>query len=162
MKKTNKKPNTTKGGLKFINLNTYTSPEIIEDKNQEFVSYGSDNDYFGYLNDLFNGSPTNSAAINGISQLIAGRGLDALDSSKNPNGYAVMKKLFTDECLSRISIDLKLFGQCSLQVIYNEDRTQIVQVEHFPIETLRAERCNADGDIEAYYYSSDWSDVRDV
>ena len=63
MKKTNKKPNTTKGGLKFINLNTYTSPEIIEDKNQEFVSYGSDNDYFGYLNDLFNGSPTNSAAI---------------------------------------------------------------------------------------------------
>ena len=162
MKKINKKPNSTPGGLRFLNLNTYTSPEIIEDKNQEFVSYGADNDYFGYLNDLFNGSPTNSAAINGISQLIAGRGLDALDSSKNPNGYAVMKKLFTDECLSRISIDLKLFGQCSLQVIYNEDRTQIVQVEHFPVETLRAERCNADGDIEAYYYSSDWSDVRDV
>ena len=52
MKKTNKKPNNTPGGLRFINLNTYTSPEIIEDKNQEFVSYGADNDYFGYLNDL--------------------------------------------------------------------------------------------------------------
>ena len=159
MKKTKKKPSNNTG-LKFINLNTYTSPEIIEDKNQSWVSYGSDNDYYGYLNDLFNGSPTNSAAINGIAQLIAGRGVDATDSSKNPNGYAVMKKLFTDECLHRVAIDLKLFGQASVQVIYNEERTQIVQVEHFPIETLRPERCNEDGEIEAYYYSNDWQDVK--
>jgi hypothetical protein len=159
MKKTTKKP-TSNPGLKFINLNTYTSPEIIEDKNQAWVSYGADNNYYGYLNDLFNGSPTNSAAINGIAQLIAGRGVDATDSSKNPNGYAVMKKLFTDDCLHKIAIDLKLFGQASVQVIYNEERTQIVQVEHFPIETLRPERCNEDGDIEAYYYSNDWADVK--
>jgi hypothetical protein len=159
MKKTTKKP-TNNPGLKFISLNTYTSPEIIEDKNQSWVSYGSDNNYYGYLNDLFNGSPTNSASINGIAQLIAGRGVDATDSNKNPNGYAVMKKLFTDDCLHKIAIDLKLFGQASVQVIYNEERTQIVQVEHFPIETLRPERCNEDGDIEAYYYSNDWQDVK--
>ena len=159
MKKTTKKP-TNNPGLKFINLNTYTSPEIIEDKNQSWVSYGADNDYYGYLNDLFNGSPTNSAAINGIAQLIAGRGVDALDSDKNPNGYAVMKKLFKDDCLHKLAIDLKLFGQASVQVIYNEERTQIVQVEHFPIETLRPERCNEDGEIEAYYYASDWTEVK--
>ena len=159
MKKQQKKP-SVKGGLKFINLNTYTSPEIIEDKQQAWVSYGSDNLYYSYLNDLFNGSPTNSAAINGIAQLIAGRGLDATDSSKNPNGYAVMKKLFTDECLHKIAIDLKLFGQASIQVIYNQERTQVAQVDHFPIETLRAERMNEDGEIEAYYYSSDWADVK--
>ena len=159
MKKNNKKASNGTG-LKFINLNTYTSPEIIEDKNQLWVSYGADNDYYGYLNDLFNGSPTNSAAINGIAQLIAGRGVDATDSAKNPNGYAVMKKLFTDDCLHKTAIDLKLFGQASVQVIYNEERTKIVQVEHFPIETLRPERCNEDGDIEAYYYSNDWVDVK--
>ncbi len=159
MKKQQKKP-SVKGGLKFINLNTYTSPEIIEDKQQAWVSYGSDNLYYSYLNDLFNGSPTNSAAINGIAQLIAGRGVDATDSSKNPNGYAVMKKLFTDECLHKIAIDLKLFGQASVQVIYNQERTQVAQVDHFPIETLRAERMNEDGEIEAYYYSSDWADVK--
>ena len=159
MKKQQKKP-SVKGGLKFINLNTYTSPEIIEDKQQAWVSYGSDNLYYSYLNDLFNGSPTNSAAINGIAQLIAGRGVDATDSSKNPNGYAVMKKLFTDECLHKIAIDLKLFGQASIQVIYNQERTQVAQVDHFPIETLRAERMNEDGEIEAYYYSSDWADVK--
>ena len=78
-----------------------------------------DNNYFQYLIDLFHGSPTNSAAINGISQFISGRGLDALDSSEKPNDYATMKGLFTDDCLKKLAIDLKLFGQCSVQVIYN-------------------------------------------
>jgi hypothetical protein len=162
MKTVNKKAKNTTGGLKFVNLNTYTSPEIVEDKNKNWVKYGSDNNYFNFLLDLFNSSPTNSASINGIAQLIAGRGLDATDSNKKPNEYATMKKLFKDECLKRVSIDLKLFGNASLQVIYNKDRSQIVQVEHYPVETLRAEKCNEEGDIEAYYYAPNWNDVRDV
>ena len=164
MKKSKKK--TTSGVVKnsvprFINLGTYTSPEIVEEQNNDFVKYGADNNYFGFLNDLFNGSPTNSAAINGIAQLIAGRGVDALDSNQKPNEYATMKKLFTDECLSRLAIDLKLFGQASLQVIYNADHSKVVQAEHYPVETLRAEKCSSEsGDIEAYYYSPDWSQVK--
>jgi hypothetical protein len=163
IKKYNQKestPTKNKSSLKFVNLGTYTSPVISEEQNKNFVQYGQDNDYYGYLLDLFNGSPTNSAAINGIAQLIAGRGLDATDSSKKPNDYAVMKKLFSNETLSRLAIDLKLFGGCSMQVIYNQDRTKIVQVEHYPVETLRAEKCNEDGEIEAYYYAADWNDVR--
>ena len=164
MKKSKKK--TTSGVVqnsvpRFINLGTYTSPEIVEEQNNDFVKYGADNNYFGFLNDLFNGSPTNSAAINGIAQLIAGRGVDALDSNQKPNEYATMKKLFTDECLSRLAIDLKLFGQASLQVIYNTDHSKVVQAEHYPVETLRAEKCSSEsGDIEAYYYSPDWSQVK--
>ena len=162
MKNVNKKSKNTTGGLKFVGLNTYTSPDIVEDKNKEWVKYGSDNNYFNFLLDLFNGSPTNSASINGIAQLIAGRGLDATNSNKKPNEYATMKKLFKDECLKRVAIDLKLFGNASLQVIYNDDRSQIVQVEHYPVETLRAEKCNEEGDIEAYYYAHNCNDVRDV
>mgnify|MGYP006078789169 FL=1 len=164
MKKSKKK--TTSGVVqnsvpRFINLGTYTSPEIVEEQNNVFVKYGADNNYFGFLNDLFNGSTTNSAAINGIAQLIAGRGVDALDSNQKPNEYATMKKLFTDECLSRLAIDLKLFGQASLQVIYNADHSKVVQAEHYPVETLRAEKCSSEsGDIEAYYYSPDWSQVK--
>jgi len=47
-----------------------------------------------------------------------------------------------------------------MQIIYSKDRTKIAQVEHFPIETLRAEKCNDEGDIEAYYYYKDWSDKK--
>ena len=146
--------------IKIVQLGSYTTPKVKEEKNKDYVSYGDDNNYFQYLIDRYNGSPTNNAAINGISQLIFGQGLDATDSSKNPDGYARMKSLFHDDCVRKLTSDLKLMGQCSMQIIYSKDRSQIVQVEHFPVETLRAEKCNDEGEIEAYYYCADWSKAK--
>lgn len=145
---------------RFVQLSTYTTPEIKEVKNQDFVQYGEDNNYFQYLIDRYNGSATNNAIINGISAMIFGKGLDATDSNKQPEEYAKMKSLFNDDCVKKLAADLKLMGQCSYQVIYNDARTEIAQVEHFPVETLRAEKCNEDGDIEAYYYFHDWSEYQ--
>ena len=51
-------------------------------------------------------------------------------------------------------------GQCAIQVIYSKNRTKIVQAEHFPVQTLRAEKANEDGDVEAYYYASDWKKLK--
>ena len=50
-------------------------------------------------------------------------------------------------------------GQAALQIIYTKDRKKIATVEHIPVETLRAEKCNSKGEIVAYYYSSDWENV---
>ena len=74
----------SKSAVSFVNLSTYTSPEIIESGNNEWVEFGANNDYFKYLIDRYNGSATNNAVVNGISQMIFGKGLDALDSSKKP------------------------------------------------------------------------------
>ena len=146
--------------FRFVQLSTYTTPEIKEVRNQDFIAYGEDNNYFQYLIDRYNGSATNNAIINGISAMIFGRGLDATDSNKQPEEYAKMKTLFTDDCTKKLAADLKLMGQCAYQVIYNKERTQVAQVEHFPVETLRAEKCNEEGDIEAYYYFHDWSEYQ--
>ena len=146
--------------IKIVQLGSYTTPEIIEVKNRDWVAYGEDNDYFQYLIDRHNGSPTNNAAINGISQLIFGQGLDATDSNKKPDEYARMKSLFNNDCVRKLAHDLKLLGQCSMQIIYSKDRSQIVQVEHFPVETLRAEKNNGDGEVEAYYYCPDWKKAK--
>lgn len=143
--------------IKIVNLHSYSTPKILEVKNKDYVAYGEDNNYFQYLIDRYNGSPTNNAAINGISQLIYGEGLDATDSNKKPDEYAKMKSLFKNDCVRKLCNDLKLMGQCSLQVIYSKDRSQVVQVEHFPVETLRAEKCNDEGEVEAYYYCADWT-----
>ena len=145
--------------LRIVNLSSYTSPEIIEKSNKKFVAYGSDNNYFQYLIDRYNGSPTNNAIINGISQMIYGKGLDALDSNKKPEQYAQMIGLFNKDCVRKLCYDLKLMGQCSMQVIYSKDRKTIAQVEHIPVENLRAEKCNEKGEIEAYYYSDNWQKV---
>lgn len=146
--------------IRVVNLSSYTTPKVKEVKNQEWVAYGDDNNYYQYLIDRYNGSPTNNAAINGISQLIFGQGLDATDSSQRPDEYARMKSLLTDDCVHKLVNDFKLLGQCALQVIYNDAHTQIVQAEHFPVETLRAEKANEDGDILGYYYHHDWADYK--
>ena len=144
----------------FVNLSTYTSPEIKEVNGKDWIEYGADNNYFQFLIDRYNGSPTNNAAINGISQAIYGKGLNATNSSSKPNEYAQMVSLFKKDVVRRLCYDLKLMGQCAFQVIYNKNRSKIVQLEHMPIETLRAEKCNDDGDIPAYYYFNDWANLK--
>ena len=146
--------------LRVLNLSTYTSPKIKETKTDNFVSYGEDNNYFQFLIDRYNGSATNNAIINGMSEMIFGRGLDATDSNRKPEAYAQMITLFHDDCVRRLSSDLKLMGQCAMQVIYSKDRKKIARVEHIPVETLRAEKCNEKGEIEAYYMHPDWANYK--
>jgi hypothetical protein len=146
--------------LRVVNFNAYTSPKIVEEKNRDWVQYGEDNNYYQYLIDRYNGSPTNNAIINGISEMIYGKGLDATDSNRKPEAYAQMKSLFTKNCVRKLSYDLKLMGSCAIQVIYSKDRSRIVQAEHFPVETIRAEKANQEGDIEAYYYMADWTKLK--
>jgi hypothetical protein len=146
--------------VRVVNLSTYTSPKVSEVRGKDYVSYGADNNYYQYLIDRYNGSPTNNAIVNGISEMIFGKGLDATDSNRKPDQYAQMMTLFTKDCTRKLVYDLKLMGGCAMQVIYSKDRSRIVQVEHFPVETLRAEKCNEDGDIEGYYYFKDWTKIK--
>ena len=146
-------------GIGVISLATYTSPKIVELKTQDWVSYGEDNNYFGYLQDRINGSPTNNAIVNGISQMIFGNGLDATDSLLKPEDYAQAMLLFDDETVERLANDLKAMGQCAIQVVYSIDRSRILECNHFPVETLRSGKCDEDGRVNFYYYSDDWSKI---
>lgn len=147
--------------ISFVNLSTYSSPKIVESKSKEWVEFGADNNYFKFLIDRYNGSPTNSAVINAISQMIFGKGLDATNSSKKPEQYALMISLFKKDVVRRLAYDLKLAGQCAIQVIYSKDKKTIQMVEHLPIETLRAEKCSADDkQVQAYYYHPDWANAK--
>ena len=151
-----------KNSIRVVNLSGYQSPEIIEDDRKDWVLYltGDDHqDYFDSLVDNYLGSPTNACCINGITEMIYGRGLDATDSSEKPQMYAKMKLLFKPSCMRKLVNDYKLLGQGALQVIYNKTKTSIVKVVHFPMETLRAEKAK-DGKIKAYYYHPKWSELK--
>jgi len=154
-----KKKDKNTGGIGVINLATYTSPKIVEVKNQDWVSYGEDNNYFGYLQDRINGSPTNNAIVNGISQMIFGKGLDASDKALKPEDYAQAMLLFDNDTTERLCYDLKAMGQCAIQVVYSIDKSRIVECNHFPVETLRSGKCNEDGEVEVFFYSDDWTTI---
>ena len=158
-KKINKAEPKKMGGIGVVNLATYTSPKVVEVRNQEWVNYGEDNNYFGYLQDRINGSPTNNAIVNGISQMIFGKGIDATDKLLKPEEYAQAMLLFDDDTTERLCYDLKAMGQCAVQVVYSIDKTRIVECNHFPVETLRSGKCNDDGEVEAYFYAEDWTKI---
>lgn len=145
--------------VKVINLAGYEVPSIKESTRYDWVEYGDDNNYFGDIIDRYTGSPTNSRCVNGITDLIYGRGLSATDSETNPVQFGQMQQILKDVDVRRIVGDLKLLGQAAVQVVYNKRKTKIMQLKHFPTETLRAEKAK-DGKVQAYYYHPKWKELK--
>ena len=139
-------------------LAAYTAPEVVELKNKDWVQYGIDNNYFNYIIDVNNNSTTNRAICIGVSNMIYGKGLAAHDGDRRPEQYAQMMSLFKKSDLRRFINDYKVLGMAAFQLVYKDGRVK--EVHHFPMETLRAEKCNDDGDIEAWYYSNHWDNLK--
>ena len=145
--------------IKIVELGKYTTPKISETKKDKWVSYGDDNNYYQTLLDSKE-SPTNSALINSISDMIYGKGLGATDASRKPDEWAALVQMFSEDLMRKIADDYYTLGEASIQVVYDQSHSTITSVEHIPIQNLRPERCNEEGDIEAYYYSDDWTKVK--
>jgi hypothetical protein len=146
--------------LHILNLAQYEAPQVVEAKREDWVTYGESNSYFNFLIDRYKNSTTNGAIINNVSRLIYGRGLFAIDANRKPNEYAQMMALFNQDCLRKLCFELKALGQCAIQVHYSKDHKKIVKAYHLPIQLLAPEKCNKEGEIEAYYYSDNWEDIR--
>ena len=144
--------------IKVVELGKYTMPKLRENKQSKWVEFGDNNSYYNTLLKA-KYSATNSALINGISNMIYGKGISATDASRRPDQYAAMISLFGEDTMRMICSDYYTLGQAAFQIIYNGDHSKIVQVEHMPIQHLAPEKCNEEDVIEAYYYSDNWEDV---
>ena len=142
----------------ILNLSAYTSPTISESKKGDFVEYGADNNYFQFLIDRYLYSTTNNAIISGCANMIYGKGISALDGNKKPDEYAKMISLIKPKALKKLALERKLLGMGALQIGY--DKGKVSFIDHFPMHTLRAEKCNDKGEIEAWYYHPDWANKK--
>ena len=82
-----------KDSIRVLNLASYDVPVIKEEHNQEWIGFGHNNDYFDRLIDRYLDSPTNSRCINGIVDMVYGRGLESTNSQIFPSHYVKMRKL---------------------------------------------------------------------
>jgi len=146
--------------IRLVQFDSYVAPAIVENPRLDWVEYGDDNNYYQYLIDRRNGSATNNAVITGIVDMIYGKGLDATDSASNPSAFLEFRRLISEECAYRFANDVYWLGNGALQVLWNADKSAIAEVTHMPVQTLRAEKCDQDGTIKAYYYAWDWTKVR--
>ncbi len=153
-----------KGKQQFsiVNVNNNQLPIITEDTKTRyswvpFGVYGHD-DFFSAVTTAYNVSTTNNACIEGIADLVYGKGLYSKDLVKND----VLQKLIPQEETKKVAFDLKLFGNAAYQVYWNDDHTKIIKMYHIPVQYLRAEKIHSNPRIENYYYCVDWDDQRKV
>jgi len=145
-----------------INVNTNQLPIITEDTKSRyswvpFGVYGHD-DFFNAVISAWNVSTTTSACVEGIADLIYGKGL----YSKSEQFNTTLQKLIPQEETKRVAFDLKLFGNAAYQVYWNDEHTKIIKFYHVPVQTLRAEKIYGEPKIQNYYYCTDWNDQRRV
>jgi hypothetical protein len=158
-KKNNTIKKEYKDSIRVVNMSSYQAPIIKEVHNKEWVSFGDNNDYFDNLIERYLDSPTNGRCINGIVDMVYGRGLESTNSDIFPEDYVKMKQLLRPREVKRLVNDYKLLGQGAMQLTYNKAKTKILKVSHFPMETLRAEKATK-GKIKAYYYHPSWKDCK--
>jgi hypothetical protein len=146
----------------IINVNNNLLPLITEDTKTRyswipFGVYGHD-DFFNAVTMTFNVSTTNSACIEGIADLIYGKGI----YSKQPAFNDVLQKLIPQEETKRVAFDLKLYGNACYQVYWNDEHTKIIKMYHIPVQTIRAEKIGNSPRIENFYYCIDWNDQKKI
>ncbi len=146
----------------IVNLGTQDLPQIFEDTKTRYqwVPFGvfGQDDFFQAITLAYNTSTSNAACVEGLADLIFGKGL----YSKNEEINKQIQKIIPQEETKRVAFDLKLYGNAAYQVYWNDDHTQIRKMYHVPVQYLRAEKIYQNPKIENYYYCSDWHDQRAV
>jgi hypothetical protein len=154
--------NKYKQNFSIVNLNQQDIPYVNEDvkSRTQWVQVGihMTDDFFFKVNEAYNTSTTNAACIEGIADLIYGKGM----YTKNAAFSETLKQLLPQEELKKATFDLKLFGNATFQVVWNKEHTKIVKFYHAPVQNFRAEKLRGIPKIENYYYCVDWFDQKAI
>ena len=152
-----KLPNTTEGIYSVVGAQ-FTAPSlpVIKDiRNKDWMYYGEDNLYPDRLIEMADTSAMHNTCIQAIKDGIYGEGIELIgDEYINTDGQTI------DDIYENISLDYTMFQGYALNVIWNKEGTQIAEMYHLPFANVRSGKKNEEDDVEEYYYSSDWSNLR--
>jgi hypothetical protein len=158
--------NKKSGGVYALQMSQYSQPTVKENRTEDWVDIMVINDedgtkerYFDYLIKRYRNSATNNAVLNNIFKAVYGTGLTATDASRRPSDYARMKTLFSADDLRSVIVDYCVLGTGAFQVII--EKGELKSARHIPRNLLNPAKCNEDGEIDGYFYSDDWSNVRE-
>ena len=144
--------------IKLITLASYVKPEIVENKNKNWVLNGHKNSFYQYIIDRNNGSATNSSINSTYISLIYGRGLDFKDGLQGVNDWALLQKYLRPQELRKIIADFQIFNEYSVQVIRTKGGG-LSSIKHLPKQLVAPSIKNEDGEIDSYWYCENWSNT---
>ena len=146
---------TDTNNIYVLNLSSDTTPIINEvTSRNEWVDFGKKNDYYNYLYERYLYSTTNNAVINNFAKLIFGDGLTSPEMKDKPNGWAKALTCISGEDIFKIGLDLKLYGQATIQVLGGRS------MAYLPVQNTRLEKKDKDGKINGVWFSDNFANVR--
>ena len=156
-----------KSEFSVMGMPVHDVPQFEEVQGKNWISYGSDDCYGDYLESLYLGSSIHSAIVNGVGSMIYGKGLDAVERDNSEGNKEQWLRLQTllnssdDDLLKKLALDLKLYGQCYVNTIWNKARTSVAMMKHLPVHTMRAGIADSEGKIHEWYYKNSWAKVNE-
>src|SRR6056297_465973 len=140
--------------IQLIQLSNYVKPDIREVTGRKYITNGKNNDFFNYVIDRYNGSPTNESVLNVYATLLYGRGIVTKGSK---DLYDDLNEIFSKTDQRLALKDYKMFGMFSLKLVKTKGGGAIMK--HFPIDKLAMGKANDNGIVDKVYYSFDWSNT---
>lgn len=144
--------------IKFANIMKDGSPRtnILEEKTNHYVKFGTYNEFPNSLIELYNNSSIHNTCVNAIVDGVVGEGLVTdpewiLDVANSDNES-------WNDIFKKVARDYKLFGGFALEVIWNKARTKIAEVYHIDFSWLRAKEKDYKGRVPGYYVSDEWNE----
>jgi len=144
--------------LEVIQLSNYVRPAVKESMTNDFVMNGIKNQFYTYIIDRYNGSPTNRAIIDSYSKFIYGKGLMSLQQNQKPLQFAMVMQKLSKKDLKNVCQDYALFSEASMEVIYKNGTLD--RIKHVPKNQILPNKMTPEGNIETYWYSLDFNEPR--
>ena len=122
-----------------FNLEKMVLPELQDTKSYNATYYNPsiDNLWFNHLLDFYNKSSLHASIINNLHRRLQ-------------KGYE------NDPVWYRISLDYILMGSYSLEILWNLEHKNIVQMNHLSVSNVRIGLRDENGNNSFFYYSCDW------
>ena len=92
--------------IRLLQLSNYVRPKLQENKAKNWVLNGKNNEFYQYIIDRFNGSPTNAAIVDSYYNLIYGNGLRCRNN--NTNAWINFLSILRPKEVRKIVSDLSL------------------------------------------------------
>lgn len=144
--------------LDVIQLSNYVRPEVKEVSNKNYVMNGTKNEFYTYIIERYNGSPTNRAIIDSYAKFIYGKGLTSKQQTNRAVQFAQVLTILDKKNLRNICQDYAMFSEDALEIIYKGGKLQ--KIKHVPKNQVLPSKMDENGDINSYWFSLDFNNER--
>ncbi len=130
-------------------------PVIKAVRGKDYVFYGEDNLYPAEIIKMYDTSAIHHTCVDAIKDGFFGEGIELIgDEYINTNGETI------DDIFEKITLDYTLYQGYALNVIWNKEGSAIAEIYHLPFSNVRSGKMDENDQVNEYFYSSDWANLR--